>query len=288
MLSYGNIPFVLESTHKCGWRCKRKQGNKHDPKDPWGLDTTTPPWQISCKLDLVRQRGEMVGKLLFWQITVRVFWGWRFPQKIFHIWADTYSWQDYCASCHVRKLLEYCREAAGGWESRHSCSLPKHTCQHLPTLSTTGHFEKGDEDWQRFARCTSGPLTKLISLDTNEVVSRVLALPIWGVAALIGGTPLVCPWPLSFPAEGPAQVIGPNTTSLSPEIPSCAKKDSAVVVVDGRQWRQVGGIAGSFDHGTSSFAFVAPTGGSATAFISRHLWFLRSVLHKSTRRNHKS
>ena len=66
------------------------------------------------------------------------------------------------------------------------------------------------------------------------------------------------------------------------------KKDSAVVVVDGRQWRQVGGIAGSFDHGTSSFAFVAPTGGSATAFISRHLWFLRSVLHKSTRRNHKS
>ena len=41
------------------------KGNKHDPKDPRRLATTSPPWQISCKLDLVRQ-----GRRDGWQIAV--------------------------------------------------------------------------------------------------------------------------------------------------------------------------------------------------------------------------
>ena len=63
----GNIPFVFESTHKCGWRCKRKQeqGNKHDPKDQ---EDQIPPLHIGkFPANLIWSgRGRRDG----WQIAV--------------------------------------------------------------------------------------------------------------------------------------------------------------------------------------------------------------------------
>ena len=117
-----------------------------------------------------------------------------------------------------------------------------HTWQHFRPPWQEGHFGEGPRGGERLVRMALDPLAKVINSPTSQVVPSPLALPIWGVDAPDRSTTTTaCPWPPSFPAPGRAGFLNPWRLLLDESHLMQNSTCYALVVVDGRQWRHLGG-----------------------------------------------